>query len=184
MDNPMKKTTYYLLTTGLVFLNLLALGAEPGTRPPVSGAVQGFSVKSIVRTNGLELSLAIDTNRMERCGQVLIKVTLVNLRTNAIEVWSALTESLYCIEVSRASGKVAPHTQFGKHRYSITDVGPRFMLKVEPNKSISDTLQLDRLYDMTMFGEYVIRTTRKVWMQPAGSFEVLFDPIRVTLNDQ
>jgi len=136
---------------------------------------------------GCRLSVTADQASYHVSEPICLKITLENVgegRISASRFRSGLSKD-YKFDLTLTDGEPAPLTLFGKRRASLDGAGSFASLALAPGETDTVTvprfnrLYLNRLYDMTLAGEYTLTVKRR--FLPSG-FESVKDWEEVTSN--
>ena len=138
-------------------------------------------VSTTVETNGYRFTVCA-TNSSPKVGEIItITTTLENVSTNDVTV--ALTVPLrdHTVQVLWQQKQSMDLTLYGRH--SKNDGLSSLKETLEPGKQITESFQINRLFDMSMTGEYEIIMSR--WIRIHNETEwgtITAPPIKVTLK--
>jgi hypothetical protein len=130
------------------------------------------------------LVVALNTNRVEAMGPLLLKAVLENNSTNDVTV-RYVSKVLDCeVTVSNASGELMPTTRFAKQTArNASRLGGRGVT-VPQHSTYSYEVPVSRLYDMTCSGRYHVTAKVRVfarWAGQSGFFDIESVPVGVTV---
>lgn len=162
-----------IIIATILSVNIWATAAE------TSFVEQTYS--QMVQSNGIAISLVLDTNRFATSQQIFLGSALKNIGTNRTEVFFASVDARFRFEVAGPNQKAVPRTLYGQHKMSTFDIGPQPFIRMEPGESRSDIIPLSRMFDMTMPGEYRIKVTRYVCTRPDGRMDITFQEMGVSI---
>jgi hypothetical protein len=120
---------------------------------------------------GLQLSARTSKREYQAGEDVDLSLVLANVANTDVRVWNTALLRLYQIEMTLPTEKQAPLTLYGERQAS--SQGSRGTRILKPGDSMTkSTTALNRLYDMTLPGEYII--VAKVCLFKRGSDKETF----------
>lgn len=121
---------------------------------------------------GCRLSLAADKTSYHVSEPIRLRLVMENVGEGKIQAQRFRLTKDYKFDLRLPNGDSAPLTLFGKRWFSLHNAGSISVLVLEPGEtdtasfSRSNRLYLNRLYDMTLAGEYTLTVRRR--FLPAG----------------
>jgi hypothetical protein len=147
--------TALLVFAGLVLAVTRPTGAGPG-EPPASQAARG------PETAGLCLSASVARPSFG-CGDPIdVTTTLENVGKEAVRVPLSSLLATFEFDVTLPTGKSAPLTLCGKHEEEVALQRGASMSPLQPGARSTIVIHLNRVFDMTLEGEYKITVRRRI----------------------
>jgi len=151
----------------LILVSGLALGEVANENSGKQNETWGATVA------GCRFSVAADKSSYHVSEPIRLRLILENVGEGRISASDFSLTSDYMWDLRLPNGDPAPLTLFGKRRVSFDDVGSARSWGLDPGErrivsvSRSDRMYLNRLYDMTLAGEYTLTVKRRFY--PAGA---------------
>lgn len=135
-------------------------------------------------TAGCRLSMSTTQPSFRFDEPVRVRLVTENLSTPNVHVSfpSQFAFVAYRFDISGSDGKPVPLTRYGQRQ--MDRAGSQPSAAVQPGESdVLDLAMFNRLYDMTIAGEYTVTAYRRVY-PPGGSVEVQSNTIKIIIHEQ
>ena len=172
-------TMNVVLTGAYLLILVCGLAAGEADNDKIQDENWGPTVK------GCRLSVGADKTSYHVSEPIRLRLVMENVGEGKIQAQSFRLTKDYKFDLRLPNGDSAPLTLFGKRRFSLHKAGSISVLVLEPGEtetasfSRSNRLYLNRLYDMTLAGEYTLTVRRR--FLPTG-FKSVQDWAEVSSN--
>jgi hypothetical protein len=133
---------------------------------------------------GQALSIMTNKNKYAPLELILLDVVLKNVaKVDIYYINGAHPFDMYTVKVLLPDGKEAPYTRFGNHLSQRRNHQPATTSSVlKPGKQVSDSIELTRLYDMSLSGDYTISLQRQLWRGDAIDPKLKIESNSITIT--
>ncbi len=152
----------------------------------LSGVLASPCVMAVGQSSPIEVSIEIKAHQhtFHPGEQIIPVITVENTSDSAAELPQTCV-GLDCdtldneISLTDASGHSPPMTALGKKITSVSNLGPRRALRLQPGASKQVNLDISQMYDLSSAGKYTISISRFV-RSPRGSAKS--NPLKIVIR--
>jgi len=154
----------YLATVGLLAIFL-------------SGPPQSSPAKS----NIVEITITSPKQSYGSGSEIEVTATLRNISDKTILARQELTEIDYQIEVKDIGGGPTLRTAYGQEDRSVIIHTANKILALQPSETITESIPVNKLFDMTMPGRYLV-TFYRLWPETGHGTRVPSNSLSITVT--
>ena len=123
-----------------------------------------FSIGGVVDVENAKekyfLSIKTEKEQYKPCESIYIDITLTNNSEKLLTIYETSNEKDYKVIVTDDKGKEINLTQYGENLKELVIHHRMVVTKISTKESTRCRILINRLYDMTLSGEYVIKVKR------------------------
>lgn len=169
-----------LLQLGIALLLLLAVIPNTGRSADDASEIQWGQ-----EINGCRFSATTDRPSYRFDEPIPLNFVLENVGNEPMIVRATDAMKIYRFDVRRADGKPAPLTSEGRRQSNDLEGSENMSIKFPPGARRENGIaMLNRLYDMTLLGEYTVTVYREIWQKDGNkSFEVPSKKLKIVVRE-
>jgi hypothetical protein len=126
---------------------------------------------------GQAISIATSKTVYTSGEPIILKINFKNTGHNEVLFVRRLPLAVYDVTVLMPDGTKAPLTLFGTRRFGSRSGGSKIIDSLKPGEQVRSEIELNRVFDMTIDGKYLVSVQRRVWKD--GSLQ---DALKTTSN--
>ena len=175
--------TAILLTFALIGIAILSLTV---TNRVVQGQQQTPASQAVPIViagepkEGFQLSLSMNKSVFTHKEAVLVTASIKNITSEMLSFAATEPAMDFKVSVKDKHGKALPMTLYGKSR-SDGAIFAHYLVELDAGKEANYVLQIDRIYDLTLDGIYLVEITRKVPNIKSDGFVTLSNKFNIKL---
>jgi len=173
--------SFFVVSAGLFLYSFVFTQSFGEERP---GLHEGKVVQESAVTDGIEISVAAPVTTAP-AHALYVRITIKNLENDVVSYVNTSADTDYAIAVLYENGDPVPLTAYGKQtagRKAGGGEARRIVVNLKQGDENTDQLLLNRLYDMSTAGVYVLSISRNVAVQ-AGVVRLEVSDIKIGVGD-
>jgi hypothetical protein len=134
-------------------------------------AADDQGVRTKVNNEGVTLSLALP-EKMYAGAEISIVISIKNEGKRDVSFYEGSKYGDYHFALVDSKGLSAPLTRFGKEIFENGEGGKRIRRTLQSGKEIQETLNIARIFDLTLAGDYALTFSRTINESVPGEFNL------------